>query len=70
MLDKNLIPKEKIYNNAIFDKINTFLNCFQEDKNKVINFIKLLNESIQSMNCPIFHLSDNKRNIYNNFFCK
>ena len=26
MLDKNLIPKEKIYNNAIFDKINTFLN--------------------------------------------
>jgi len=66
MLDKNLIPKEKIYNNEIFNKINTFLNCFQGDKNKVINFIKLLNESIQSMNCPIFHLSDNKRNIYNN----
>ena len=66
MLDKNLIPKEKIYNHAIFDKINAFLNCFKGDKNKVINFIKLLNESIQSMNCPIFHLSDNKRNIYNN----
>ena len=38
MIDKNLIPKEKIYNNEIFGKINTFLNCFQGDKNKVINF--------------------------------
>jgi len=60
--DKNLIPEIIVYNKKIYEKMLNFFKSFNGDKNKIINFIKLLNESIQRMNCPIFALNENKRN--------
>ena len=61
--DKYLIPKKINYNNQIFERISNFLENFEGNKNKMTNFIKLLNESIQGMNSPIFLLTDNKKSI-------
>ena len=60
--DKNLIPQNIVYNKKIYEKMLNFFKSFNGDKNKINNFIKLLNDSIQRMNCPIFVLNENKRN--------
>ena len=67
--EKKLFP-EKYYNYDIFDKISKFFVICGGDKNKIVNFIKLLNESIQSMNCPIFLLNENRRSIIDRFEIK
>ena len=46
-----LIPSPLIKNKNIFEKANLFLQCLAENKNKLINYIKLLQFSITSMNC-------------------
>ena len=68
--DKKLFPDKINYNFDIFDKISKFFENFSGDKNKIVNFIKLLNESIQVMNCPIFLLNENKRSIIDRFQIK
>ena len=47
----DLIPSPLIKNKNIFEKTNLFLQCLTENKNKLINYIKLLEFSITSMNC-------------------
>ena len=46
-----LIPSPLIKNKNIFEKTKLFLQCLTENKNKLINYIKLLEFSITSMNC-------------------
>ena len=46
-----LIPSPIIKNEKIYDKTKLFLDCLKENKNKLINYIKLLEYSITSMNC-------------------
>ena len=67
--DKKLFT-ENYYNFDIFEKISKFFENCGRDKNKIVNFIKLLNESIQAMNCPIFLLNENKRSIIDRFEIK
>ena len=62
--DKNIWGENKNINLEIFEKISKFFEGFEGDKNKIIKFIKLINDSIQIMNCPIFLLNDNKRDMY------
>ena len=64
--DKNLC-QEKNYNFQIYEKIYKLFESFEGDKSKIIKFIKLLNESIQIMNCPIFLLTDSKKYNINKF---
>ena len=63
LTDQNLIPEKIKYNKNIFTKMFNFLKSFNGDKIKIINLIKLLNESIQRMNCPVFLLHENKRSL-------
>ena len=46
-----LLPSPIIKNEKIYEKIELFLECLKENKNKLINYIKLLEYSITSMNC-------------------
>ena len=46
-----LLPSPLIQNKNIYEKTELFLQCLSENKNKVINYIKLLEFSITSMNC-------------------
>ena len=47
----DLLPSPLVKNKNIFEKTELFLNCLKDDKNKLINYIKLLEYSITSMNC-------------------
>ena len=66
-LSDNNLWQEKNYNLQIYDKIYKLFESFEGDKSKIIKFIKLLNESIQIMNCPIFFLTDSKKYNINKF---
>ena len=46
-----LLPSPLIMNADIFEKTKLFLEILSENKNKLFNFIKLLEYSITSMNC-------------------
>ena len=46
-----LLPSPLIQNKNIYEKTELFLQCLSENKNKIINYIKLLEFSITSMNC-------------------
>ena len=59
--DKSLWDNNQNYNLNIFETLSKFFRSFEGDKNKIIKFIKLLNESMQLMNCPIFLWTDNKK---------
>ena len=61
--ENNLIPEKINYNYQIFEKISKFLQNFEGDKSKIINFIKLLNESIQGMSSHIFLMNDSRKSI-------
>ena len=65
--EKNIVPEKINYNYEIFEKISKFFQIFNGDKSKIVNFIKLLNESIQAMNCPILLINENKRNIISRY---
>ena len=49
-------------NSNIYQKTKLFLNLFQNDKNKIINFINLLEYTITSMNCFVMIIDDGSTN--------
>ena len=57
-----LLPSPLNINKNIFDKTKLFLQCLCEDKNKLINYIKLLQYSITSMNCFTMVVDNNPPN--------
>ena len=57
-----LLPNPLTINDLIFDKTKLFLECVTENKNKLINYIKLLEYSITSMNCFTMIIDDSQSN--------
>ena len=68
--DKNLWKDTQKFNFEIFEKISIFFKSFEGDKNKMLKFIQLLNESIHFMKCPIFLLHDNKKCFMDRFLMR
>ena len=46
-----LLPSPLIKNKNIFEKTKLFLECLNDNKNKLMSYLKLLEYSITSMNC-------------------
>ena len=63
----NILPSPLIYNENIYDKVKLFLNNF-ESKEKLVNFIKLLEYSITSMNCFSMLIEDAQNNNINFYY--
>ena len=63
----DILPSPLIYNENILEKVKLFFDYFSESKEKIINFIKLLEYSITSMNCFAMAIDDAKNNNIN--FC-
>ena len=61
----DLLPSPLTKNDQIFDKTKLFLECLTENKNKLINYIKLLEYSITSMNCFTMMVNDDSTTNYN-----
>ena len=59
---KELLPSPLIKNDNIFEKNKLFLECLTENKNTLINYIKLLEYSITSMNCFTMNNYDSQSN--------
>jgi hypothetical protein len=57
-----LLPNPITKNDMIFDRTKLFLECITENKNKLINYIKLLEYSITSMNCFVMIVDDTQSN--------
>jgi hypothetical protein len=57
-----LLPNPITKNDLIFDRTKLFLECITENKNKLINYIKLLEYSITSMNCFVMIVDDSQSN--------
>ena len=57
-----LLPNPITKNDFIFDRTKLFLECLTENKNKLINYIKLLEYSITSMNCFTMIIDDSQSN--------
>ena len=60
-----LLPSPLTKNDQIFEKTKLFLECLTENKNKIINYIKLLEYSITSMNCFTMMVNDDSSTNYN-----
>ena len=63
-----LLPSPLNINMEIFDKTKIFLDILSENKNKLINFIKLLEHSITSMNCFAMIINDSQPSYNLNFY--
>ena len=63
-----LLPSTLIKNGQIYDKTKLFLSCLTENKNKLINYIKLIEHSITSMNCFTMMIDDNQNNYNLNLY--
>ena len=57
-----LLPNPITKNDLIFDRTKLFLECITENKNKLINYIKLIEYSITSMNCFVMIVDDSQSN--------
>ena len=57
-----LLPSPLVKNKNIYEKTKLFLECLNERKNKLINYIKLLEYSITSMNCFTMVVDSNPSN--------
>ena len=72
--NKNLVPEKMENGMKIIENLKNFFSVFIKgdniDKNKLNSFIKLLNESIQNLNIPIFALIDDNRSFYNDRFIR
>ena len=64
----DLVPSPLTLNTEIFDKIKLFLGCLTENKNKLVNYIKLLEYSITSMNCFSMIINDTQNNYNLNLY--
>ena len=65
-----LLPFPLTINSNIYDKVKLFLECLTENKNKnkLINYIKLLEYTITSMNCFSMIIDDNQNNYNLNLY--
>jgi len=63
-----LLPSPLTKNDHIFDRTKLFLECLTENKNKLINYIKLLEHSITSMNCFTMIIDDSQNNYNLNLY--
>ena len=63
----NILPSPLIYNENIYDKVKLLIDDFLESKSneRLINFIKLLEYSITSMNCFTMIVDDAQNNNLN-----
>ena len=60
----DILPSPLIYNKNIFNLMNMFYQSFENSKEKLLNFIKLLEYSVTSMNCFTMIVDDaNNTNI-------
>ena len=57
-----LLPNPLTINSLIFDRTKLFLECITENRNKLINYIKILEYSITSMNCFTMIIDDSQSN--------
>ena len=64
----DLVPSPLTINTEIFERIKLFLECLTENKNKLINYIKLLEYSITSMNCFSMIINDTQNNYNLNLY--
>ena len=64
----NILPSPLVYNENIYEKVNILLENFTESKEKFINFIKLLEYSITSMNCFTMIIDDAQSNNINFYY--
>ena len=62
---KDILPSPLIYNKNIYDKMIYFFQSFENSKEKLLSFIKLLEYSITSMNCFTMIVDDAKNNNIN-----
>ena len=65
-----LLPSPLTINSGIYDKLKIFLECLTENKNKdkLINYIKMLEYAITSMNCFSMIIDDNQNNYNLNLY--
>ena len=63
-----LLPSPLIKNKNIFEKTKLFLECLNDNKNKLMNYLKLLEYSITSMNCFTMVVDSNPSNYNLNIY--
>ncbi len=60
--------ENKSYDNSIVEKIKLIINCLDYNEQKIINFLKILNFCIISMNCFKVNIQDgNNMTMINSF---
>ena len=63
-----ILPNPLVYNKNIFEKMKIFYKSFDNSKEKLLNFIKLLDYSITSMNCFTMIVDDAKNTNINFYY--
>ena len=63
-----ILPNPLVYNKNIFEKMKMFYKSFDNSKEKLLNFIKLLDYSITSMNCFTMIVDDAKNTNINFYY--
>ena len=63
-----ILPNPLVYNKNIFEKMKIFYKSFDNSKEKLLNFIKLLGYSITSMNCFTMIVDDAKNTNINFYY--
>ena len=63
-----ILPNPFVYNKNIFEKMKIFYKSFDNSKEKLLNFIKLLDYSITSMNCFTMIVDDAKNTNINFYY--
>ena len=58
----DLLPSPLSINKNIYDKTKLFFECLTENRNKLMNYIRLLEYSITSMNCFTMIVDDSQSN--------
>ena len=64
----SVFPSPLIYNQNIFEKVQSLLDYLKESKEKLISFIKLIQYSITSMNCFTMIIDDSPNNNINFYY--
>ena len=63
-----ILPNPLVYNKNIFENMKLFYQSFENSKEKLLNFIKLLDYSITSMNCFTMVVDDAKNTNINFYY--
>ena len=64
----SILPEPLIFNDQIFKKVQILVENLNESKEKLVNFIKLLEYSITSMNCFTMIIDDAQTNNLNFYY--